>query len=141
MVALGLMRCCCLVRDNKGVLRIKKGKYDMVDRVGSVRMSLRNTASFVIPSDVNPEPFGKRALFFVDVEKWMAVPLGAIKGLTERDLMDIKTKLELLGRNKFWRFLGGRSMDLMELLITLGAGYGFFRLVEVLIMSMFGKGG
>lgn len=127
-------KCFALVFDSSGVKGLKKGKYDFSSRVGFVKLGFRKKVDFCIPIDVEPEPFKKKVLFVVDIEKNMAVPFGN----AQVDDKNFKSKLSLLTRDKFWRFVGGRSLDIVEMLIIMGCGYGILRWLEYFISSIMG---
>lgn len=117
---------------------VKKGSYT-VNTVGGkvieVQLGFRKKLNAVVPEGVSGVPFKRnRLLWLVDAEKREAVKVG--KTL---DIVDGKVEgmLSLMLRDKFWKFVGSKALDWIELLITLGAGYGFFRLVEILIMEAF----
>lgn len=124
-----------LLMGNKS--KVKGGKFDLED--GIIYYGFRGRKTAVIPFDVKGVPYKRnRLLFAVDVAKSMAVSVGEGVEIDSAEVDKMQSKLDLLMRNKFWRFVGGRYMGLVETVIMLGAGYGFLRLVELLITRMFG---
>ena len=130
------IKCLCVLFYD--ITRIKKGTFESKERVITVRPSLFEKVHIAVPTAVDGYSLGKnRLLFLCDLKTMIAVPRGKLE-ITQKQLDDIVTKLDLLSRNKFWRFLGGRAMDIIEMLITLFAGYGMFRLAEVFLVNAFG---
>lgn len=116
-------------------IRIKKAKLDDTTNLIECRVGWREKVTINKPMFVHGIPFkkrgGNRLTYFVDMEQLTCVPLGSV------DLVDgeFKTKMELLTRDKFWKFLGGRGLDLVEYLIVMGCGYGVLRWLEYFIST------
>ena len=117
-------------------LTVRKAVVNPESLQGHCKLGWRSSIDFVIPKEVSPVPFGfgrgrKSSLYFCDLDKLTCFNMGAVTGgLSEED----KSLLRLLGRDKVWQFMGGRGLALLEYLLIMGAGYGFLRLVEVLIL-------
>lgn len=129
--------CLCVLFSE--ITRVKKGTYETKERMITVRPSLFEKVSIAVPAGVEGYALPRtKVLFLVDLQHLVAINKGGVV-MDEKTAMEVMTKLDLLSRNKWWRFLGGRAMDMIEMLITMGAGYGFLRLVEVLIVNVFHK--
>jgi len=119
---------------------IKKAKISPDMGLIECRVGWREKISIIVPDGVKGEPFRKNKLIFlVDVKSLMAKNWGEFASVPQVELNEIKSKLNLIAQGKFWRFVGGRGLDLVETLVLLGAGYGFLRLVEDFIRLMFQK--
>lgn len=123
---------CILVSDK---LRVKGAKLDDATDLIECRVGWREKVTLNKPKAVDGIPFkrrgGTRMAYFVDMSTLSCVPLGSV------DLVDseFKTKMEVLSRDKFWKFLGGRGLDLIEYLIVMGCGYGVLRWLEYFIST------
>lgn len=130
MVALKHKIYCILVSDK---VRVKKGKLDDTTNLIECRVGWREKVTVNKPNNVSGIPYKKghatRMAYFVDMATLTCVPLGSV------DLLDdeFKTKMEVISRDKFWKFLGGRGLDLVEYLIVMGCGYGVLRWLEYFI--------
>lgn len=121
--------------------KIRSGHYT-VNTVGGkvleVRLGFRKRLSAVIREGVKGVPFKRnRLLWLVDVEKREAIKVGESEGVVDGK---VDGMLSLMLRDKFWKFIGSRAFDWFEMLIMLGAGYGFFRLVEIFLSGLFAGG-
>jgi hypothetical protein len=117
---------------------MKKGTFESKDRLITVRPSFFEKVHVAVPEGVNGYALAKnRLLFLVDLPHLIAISHGTVQ-ITSKEAQDMITKLDLLSRNKWWRALAGHGMDLIETLITMGAGYGFLRLVEIFLTHAFG---
>lgn len=116
-------------------LQIRKGSLDLDIHAVDCRPGfLRERQVFTVPEGVGPYPYKKKnMLYFVDVVNKVCVGLGSTTGVISADN---EAKVDLYSRNKFWRFVGGRALGIIEMLIYLAAGYGAFKLVEILITSI-----
>ena len=117
-------------------IRVKGAKLDDTAGLIECRVGWREKVTLNKPKEVHGisfKPFLKkeRLAYFVDMKNLTAVPLGSV------DLQDkeFKTKMEVLSRDKFWKFLGGRGLDLIEYLIVMGCGYGVLRWLEYFIQT------
>ena len=127
---------CFLISDK---IKIKSGKWDIEKSLIDCRPSLFEKICIAVPKGVEGVPFKKnRVAFLVDAKHLLCVRFGGVDVSCE-EIKEIATKLELYSRNKFWRFLGGRAMDIVELLITMCAGYGVLRWLEYFIQSIMAK--
>ena len=127
---------CILVSDK---IRVKGAKLDDTSGLIECRVGWREKVTLNKPADVKGisyKPMFKkeRLAYFVDMATLSCVPLGSV------DLLDkeFKTKMEVLSRDKFWKFLGGRGLDLIEYLIVMGCGYGVLRWLEYFIGTTMG---
>jgi hypothetical protein len=125
---------CLVAKDYP--LRIRKASLDLDIRAIKFKTwFLGERQMFVVPDGVEPYPYKKKnLLYFADPVKKVCVGLGGVTGEVSAQL---EAKLKLYSRNKFWQFVGGRALGLMETLIYLGAGYGFLRFAEYVLTSIF----
>lgn len=131
------LKCLCILFLD--ITRIRKGTYDTHDRIITVRPTLLEKAYVSVPQSVEGYALGKnRLLFLVDLKNLVAVSRGSVV-ITAKEVQDMMDKLEALAHNKYWKFLSGKAMDIVEMLIMMGAGYGFLRLAEFFIVNAFGK--
>ena len=134
------MDSCYILAISDSGARLRKAKYDRADRIGKVGF-LWMAKPFAIPADVEGIPFKKslvtrtKALFVVDVRLWCALPIGKTVTLDP----DFKSRLELLSRDKLWRLIGSKAQSLLEMLLTMAAGYGVLRWLEYFVTTVVGK--
>lgn len=120
----------CILTSDK--IRVKGGKLDDSTDLIECRVGWRERIMINKPKDVDGLPFKRgRLAYFVDMKNLSCVPLGSV------DLQDteFKTKMDVLSRDKFWKFLGGRGLDLIEYLIVMGCGYGVLRWLEYFVQT------
>jgi hypothetical protein len=120
-------------------LQIRKASLDLDIRAVEFRMRfLGDRQMLVVPDGVEPYPYkkgrGLGLLYFADPIKKVCVGLGEVTGVISAEL---DAKVDMYTRTKFWRFVGGRVLGLIETLIYLLAGYGLFRLLEIFIAGLF----
>jgi len=120
---------CILVSDK---IRVKGAKLDELTNLIECRVGWREKITINKPEGLDGIPFKRgRLAYFVDVPNLTCVPMGSVN-LNDKEF---KTKMEVLSRDKFWKFLGGRGIDLIEYLIIMGAGYGVLRWLEYFVQT------
>lgn len=131
------LKCMCVLFYD--IARFKKGSYETTNKIITVRPSLFEKISVAVPEGIKAYGYKKdKLLFLIDVKHLLAVSWEQCFAgtISEKTLQDFASKFGLMSRDKTWKFLGARGMDIVEMLITMGAGYGFFRLVEVMLMQL-----
>lgn len=119
---------------------IRRGVVDLDTRLIECRAKrFAKKENIVIPDNVRPLPyskgFQKGVMYLVNMKEGFAVNYGSTEGIIDPD---VRAKIDLILRDRFWRFVGGRSLGLVETLIMFGAGYGFLRLLEIFLTNAFG---
>lgn len=132
---------CKVALLNAGPMQVKKGKFSPDEGIIKCKVSFRNTMGFNVARGVESVPYkvGRRKvvpLWFVDVKSREAVTVGSLVADVD---VNMGSKLDLLMRNQFWRFLGGRALDTLEMLLMLAAGYGIMRLIEFIVYAIFAE--
>lgn len=127
--------------------KIVRAKYDLDNRLLAFRVGFNIPLLFTSPSEAVPVPLGVRPypfkrgrgialLFLVDTANKVGCNHGQCIGDIDAQL---RSKITSLCDNWFYKSMGKRKMDIVELLITLGAGYGFFRFAEYFLTSLFAR--
>lgn len=128
-------------------LKIVKARYDADTRIVAFRKGFNIPHIYASPSEacpvplgVKPYPFKKRRgmglVFLVDLDKMVCCNHGETMGVISETL---RSKIQMLVDTWFFKIMGKRRLDLVELLITLGAGYGFFRFAEYILTTLFSR--
>lgn len=124
----------CLLKTTD-MAKLKGGKYDTTEKSISVRIGIREKLTITASEGVYGLPFKRgRLLFLVDAEQNATIPFGVLVYSDK----DIKDKVSMYTRNKVWRFMSKRSLDTLELLINLCAGYGILRWLEYFVFTLWG---
>lgn len=113
--------------------RLKKGVLNSEKRLIQIRLGLTEKVGVLVPDGVEGVPMkrGGRVFFLVDLKKLVAVPCGDVIINDEK----LKVKIEILLRTQYWKYLANKSMDVVTILITMGAGYGFLRFAEYFLSN------
>jgi hypothetical protein len=126
--------------DEKAFVRIKSAVYDASNKLLTFNAGfMRDSTSVAVPDGVKTFPykpkFGRPSrVFLVDIANAQAVSVLVAGEIDPKLAM----KINLLAQNKLWKYLGGRALDLIETLIYLAAGFGIGRMIEIVLVTLFG---
>jgi len=143
------------------VLRIKKGfrnwfncyipdkckPIELEHKRGTIPLFLVNektvTALLMLENvekiEANPDKSLKKAIN--KLKKQLGLKTIVSIEMKEKTDVDAHTKMNLLSKGEFWKRVAEKiKLSNKELIIYLGAGYGFFRLIEWFLMYAFSGG-
>jgi hypothetical protein len=81
----------------------------------------------------------RKRTYYVSVNSAKGVSYDPTTDSGEND-DDIKLAVEVGSQKRYWKAMGGRGLDTIELLIAMGAGYGLLRWLEQFIYNLYGNG-
>lgn len=120
------------MKTDRGLYR---GRFDEKSLTGTYRTSLFGSRlDFLILSRADIQPFGRKRVIYLDDSSGCSYLPGSHVVV---DAGNVAQRVEHAAQNKLWKHIGGHDLSTMEMLIYLGAGYGFFRWLEYFITTVF----